>query len=322
MFHVGLPFRSRTFVASLALVVALACGPAGAAQIDDATPDYLVPDAPGATIHTFRSAEGRLLVYIVGERFDGRRLIRHVLADLRDAPPAKSDGDDYDLAISVTTLTGFNDEELHDFAMRLARRAGGIHDFRLITTGGASVSGGVRDSADGKRNLFLKTDDAGALLRFLDLYGRIAKGWLEVTLDLPSRQDGRFDIRDAELPLDPMLEPLRRAMTAFESAQDSDPGPSRLQGRFALAGGELVVRDALLSNKAAHASLEGRIKDGQIDMRGMLALTPHEPKLASCATFACLLNLQYRLTGPVGAPRILINPFENPGMLRRLMREQ
>jgi hypothetical protein len=326
----GLPFRSSMCapawpaLASLALAVALACGPARATDLDDATPDYLVPDAPGVTVETLRSAEGRLQINIRGERFDGRRLIRHVLADLRDAPPTKSDSDDYDLSIAVATLGGFNDEELHPVVMRLSRRAGGIYDFRL-TAGPALVYASVHDLVPGKRTLIVRTNDAGALLRFLDLYDRLAKGSLEVTLDLPSRQDGHFDIRDAELPLDPVLQPLRRAMTAIEpepTAQDSDPGPSRLQGRFALARGEIVVRDALFSNNAVRASLEGRIKADQVDMRGTLVPTPREPKLASCESFDCLLSLQYRLTGPIEAPRIVINPFANPGMLRRLLREQ
>src|SRR5882672_7231157 len=110
MVDAGLRFRSITrprsanawpaIAASLALTAALACGAARAAAIDAETPDYLVPDTPAATIAADRDAEGRLQIHIGGERFDGRRLITRLLADLRD-PASTAAGADFDLRIEV-----------------------------------------------------------------------------------------------------------------------------------------------------------------------------------------------------------------------------
>ena len=139
-------------IGSLALIAMLACGAARAAVLDAETPDDLIPDAPGATIETQRGADGRLQIDIRGERFDGRRLIKRLLTDMRDAPSAPT-GADFDLHIAVGTLAGHNGEELRHVDLRLVRRGGRIDDFALTgrTSGGAAVLGDVRGGGAGVR---------------------------------------------------------------------------------------------------------------------------------------------------------------------------
>src|SRR5882672_6240166 len=138
MVRIGLPVRSLGFVA------ALVCATAHAAVLDAETPDYLVPDAPGAAIETHRDADGRLQIEIQGERFDGRRLIKRLLTDAREGP-SNSIGADFVLHIAVEALVGFNGEKLDGVDLKLARRGGRIDDFALAgkTAGTAAVRGSV-----------------------------------------------------------------------------------------------------------------------------------------------------------------------------------
>jgi hypothetical protein len=59
--------------------------------------------------------------------------------------------------------------------------------------------------------------------------------------------------------------------------------------------------------------MEGFIEHGELNLRGAVApailADPQEPP---CSAHRCLQGLQYRLTGPVGAPRLVINPFMAP----------
>jgi hypothetical protein len=309
-------------VASLALTAALACGAARAADPDPETPDYLMPDAPGAAIETHRAADGRLHIEIQGGHFDGRRLIKRMLAAIRQEPSTAADAD-FDLHIAVGALSGFNREVLYDVDMRLAQRAGRIDDFALTgrTLDKAVVQGDVRNAK--VRALFLSADDAGTFLRFLDLYGRLPNGKMWLALDLPATQEGVFSIRDFDLPNAPMLQSLRRvpAPPLLEPSHDAGPVPSRLHGHFTLSPGKVVVKDTALSSEDGAATMEGVIERGELQLRGALAPAMlADPRGPPCSQDRCLPGMEYRLTGPIGAPKFVINPFMTPIWRRSLPR--
>ena len=95
--------------------------------------------------------------------------------------------------------------------------------------------------------------------------------------------------------------------------QDAAPGPSRLRGEFALSPGRVVVKDLMLVNKAAAVTMDGLIVGGELRLRGILVpavlYEPHDPP---CSSHLCLRGTPYSVTGPVGAPRLVINPFPGP----------
>jgi hypothetical protein len=271
-----------------------------------------VPDAPSAAIETHRDADGRLQIKIQGVRFDGRRLIERLMADARDGPSSPT-GADFDLHIAVEALVGFNGEELHGVDLKLARRGGRIDDFALAgnTLGTAAVRGSMGAGATARRSLFLQADDAGAFLRFVDLYGKLASGRLWLALDLPAMQEGVFNVRDFHLPPEPLLQQLLNAATPLPGpspAHDADLTLSRLRAGFTLSPGQVVVKDALFYNKLAGATLEGRIEAGELDLRGVLAPASLADMQEPCSS-PCLRGMPYRVIGPVGAPRFVINPW-------------
>jgi hypothetical protein len=305
MVRIGKPARV------LALVAVMACGTARAAAVDADTPDYLIPDAPGAVIETQRGADGRLHIEIRGERFDGRALIKRLLADVREgvSPPTAAD---FDLHIAVATLAGFHGEELRGVDLRLARRAGQIDDLAL--TGSTPARAAVRASALGdpnaRRALYLEADDAGAFLRFVDLYGNLVNGRLWLSLDLPAMQEVGYGIRDFDLADDPALRSLRDALTPPARPQDAGAAPSRVRGQLALSPGKIVVKETSFFNKAAAATLEGIVEADQLDLRGVLApASLTDPQEPPCGSHPCLRGLSYRVTGPAGAPKLVVNPF-------------
>jgi hypothetical protein len=308
MVRIGLPIRS------LAVIAALACGSAHATAIDAQTPDYLVPDAPSAAIATHRDADGRLQIEIQGERFDGRRLIKRLLTDVREGPPS-TPGADFDLHIAVATLAGFNGEELRGFDLRLARRAGRIDDFALTgsTPGRAPVRGSAGGSPNARHAIYLTTEDAGAFLRFVDLYDKVVDGRMWVAINLPAMQEVGYSIREFELADDPALRSLRDALTppaGQPHAQNEGWTPSRLRGQLVFSPGKIMVKETSFFNKHVGATAEGLVEDGELNLRGVLAPSFLEvAREPPCASSRCLRGLQYRVTGPVGAAKLVINPF-------------
>jgi hypothetical protein len=266
-------------------------------------------------IETARSADGRLDIHMRGERFDGRRLIKRLLADLQDTP-SNASGPDFDLHIEVATLEGFNGEPLHGVDMSLTRRAGRIDDFALTASiAEHAVHGGVRNRRDNGRILFVEADEAGAFLRFVDLYANLANGRMWLALDFPVLKEGVLSIRDFDVPPDAVLKPLRDAMAllSWKDPNDAAPGLSRLRAAFVLAPGKFVLNEARFYNNAAGATMEGRIEGSELDLRGVLdAAVLADPRSAPCASFACMRGLQYRVTGSLQSPRVLINPILEP----------
>ena len=306
MVRIGLRVRALAFVA------ALACGAAHAAAVDAETPDYLVADASGATIETHRDADGRLQIEIRGERYDARRLIKRLLSDVRDGS-SNTAGPDLDLHIAVEALAGFNGEELRGVDLRLGRRAGRIDDFALTgsTASNAPVRGSVGSAAQARRSLFVEADDAGAFLRFVDLYDKLAAGRMWLALDLPAMQEGVFSIRDFDLPPEPLLQQLLAAATSAPGtphAQDADLNLSRLRSEFTLSPGKIVVKDGLFYNKLLGATVKGRIEAGELELRGVLAPAMLASMQVPCS-LPCQRGMEYRVTGPVGSPRFVVNPW-------------
>jgi hypothetical protein len=304
------PNRLRCLsIASLALAAALACGTARAAAPDPETPDYLVPDAPSAAIETHRATDGRLQIEIEGRHFDGRRLTKRVLAAIRHEPLA---GADFDLHIAVGALAGFNGEVLYDVDLRLAQRAGRIGGFAL--TGSTPDKSKVHGDVLNGRTLFLTADDAGAFLRFVDLYGKLAGGNMWVALELPALQDGILTIRDFDLPNEPVLQKLQTLVSrpALQS-QDAPAMSSRLRAEFSLLPDKVVVKDTTFVDKDVTVTMEGLIASGELNLRGILVPAAlYGPQGPPCTPHLCAGGMPYRVTGPVGAATLLINPFPGP----------
>src|SRR5262249_31196954 len=142
------------------------------------------------------------------------------------------------------------------------------------TPGGAAVRGSAGISANPRRDLYLSSDDAGAFLRFIDLYGRLVNGRMWLSIDVAAMQHVAFSIRDFDLPDEALLQRLRDALTP--AARQPPPrlagvAPSRVRGQLTLSPGKIVVKDTRFFNKLATVTLEGVIKGDQFDLRGLLA---------------------------------------------------
>src|SRR5262249_41701487 len=150
---------------------------------------------------------------IIGERYDGRRLIRAFLTQignnrddwLRDA----------DLEVRVGAFTGFGGEVFEGFSLQLSTFAGRLAALTFASQSHNGLAGVLRGSREQHPVVDVDAGDAGSLLRALDLYGRITGGHLSVTINLsegkPGERSGRMTIRDSVISEQAGLGPLGRA---------------------------------------------------------------------------------------------------------------
>jgi hypothetical protein len=318
-----------------------ACGmtPGASATADEQTSAVAPVDALTAAIasakndqcsvDSARAADARSTVTVRGALCDGHGFIKAVLGAMTERA-ATAAAFDAELDIKVAALTGFNGAALRDVELRLSGYAGDIRVFALAAKVGPSarLAGELRTRPDGRRIMVIESDDAGALLRFLDLYSRMANGKMTLALDASAPEQaprgGRFDVRDflvvGEAAWRPLVGP---APPPVPSAQ-TEVAFTRLQLSFKRGPGDLAINDGVVIGPALGATLEGKVDFAGNDLRLRGTLIPAYA-LASWVhpldpNREGLFALSYELVGPPRAPTLRINPFGPvaPGFLRRL----
>jgi hypothetical protein len=304
-----------------AMLLALCCG-CSASSASDETALYVLTPSRGdrATVEQHREADGSSHITISGDRYDGRRLIKALVAQLGNVG---SDGwlRDADVAIDVARFSGSGGVEFQKVSLRLVTSAGRIKTFLASAEAGGHVAGELSDAADGPQKITLEAENAGSLLRAIGLYGRISGGHLSLTLNLPSDAalppSGRATLRDYTVVDDPLFADLRRAKGTAELQF------SAMQLSFRLLPGRLVIDHGFSCGVSRATQMRGTVDlyRGQLDIAGHLLfggrLSSELPKEGSTEMW---VFVNYRSRGAIDAPQVQINTSIPVVMTRSLRR--
>jgi len=170
---------------------------------------------------------------------------------------AAASGGAVDLDLRAALMTGANSQSLSNVELKVATRGDTLRDFRLAARSGrASVTGGpLAPQAGAPQQFFLRSDDGGALLSFLDLYRRMDGGELQlVGFSGAGRATGVLSVRGFTLRNESTLQRLVaegvRAPEAGQFPIDPNAVPfDRLQVSFARTGGRLDLREGIASRR-------------------------------------------------------------------------
>lgn len=260
-------------------------------------------------------------------------------------PPATGDGPAFDLDLTTPILAGHNDEAITNADLKLSRRGGEWRQFRLVgRLGGKSVDVELaRDTAQ-RSIAVLRSADAGRMLRFLDLYNRMAGGDLLLTVTPGAdQQAGTIQVRDFILRNEPALrrilaeQPTGAVMgdrVASTPAPPLDPNAvefTKMKADFARAGGRMDVRDAVIWGPQVGLSIAGYIDSARdrTDLAGtyvpayglnnIFAQVPLFGPLLGGGQYEGLFAVNFRISGAASAPTLTINPLSAvaPGIFRR-----
>ena len=312
-------------VALLAFALAALGQERTVAGADAATAGF-VPAGDRCLVDLSPAADGRRTVTVRGASCDGRPFVKTVLAGLTGNGAAAPDSD---LDVKVAVLTGFNDIELRDVELRVWRHAGVVRDFTLTAQlgPGAQLIGRQRVRSDDHRIMVFETNDAGTLLRFLDLYPRMREGKLRLSVDASwpdqASRDGRLRIYDFRIVGEPALQPLLDQ--AHGATGDNQLPVSRLSLSFKPLSDKLTVGEGLAYGPLLGATVAGIIDfaSNNLNLTGTLvpifirkpAIFPHLHGYSEE-----LVAMTYQINGSPKAPVLRINPFApaHPGVLRKL----
>lgn len=288
-------------------------------------------DAAGAELER---VGGIYRIALKGEQFDARALLKYALSPSAGSPAT---GHDFDIDLDVATLVGFNGEILKSSRIKAQLRAGLLRDLKLSgSLAQQTVAGQMARGEKGESVIVLETTDAGALLRYADIYRRMNGGSMLLVLSATgSPMVGRVTIRDFVLREESALEgALAQPGGSGGATPPADPRNvqfNRLKAEFSMASGRITLKDATMWGAVLGGTLEGTIdypKDS-VDLRGTFVPAylvnnffnqiPLLGELLGGANEG-IFAVTFSVSGPVAAPTVAFNPLSvvAPGFLRRI----
>lgn len=255
------------------------------------------------------------------------------------APAATGPGSpanaDIDLDLRATAASGFNNETLTNLDLKLSQRDGAWRDLKLSgKLGKASVIGQNARNEQNQPVIAIETTDAGALLRYLDLYRRMIGG--NMLLQFAGKSDdmkGSIIIRQFALRDDPALANVAASSKAAgrQTINDAAEVPfTKLRADFAFDSGRMHLKDATLSGPQVGGTVEGTLdftKD-RADLSGTFVPAyginnafNHIPIVGQLlgGKDEGLFAINFRVSGALSSPTVTVNPLSAvaPGFLRK-----
>ena len=304
-------------------------------------PTFALSDGDKATLRADRAADGTLKVTVRGDVFDGRGFIKTTTSGVTPEK-SKSSPRDMDLDLKIATVTGYNGEPLRGVELRASRRNGVVRSFGLSAKLGrdSALMGDLRSYPGGRQVIYIEANDAGALLRFTDIYSRVVGGQIWIAADPPNSdaapQDGVLNVRDFSVRNEPQLE---RVAASGEDPTGRMPQAigtgvsfARARVEFTRAPGRLTLRDGVVWGPAVGATLEGAFDYAHDDVRlrgtfvpayalnNFLARIPVIGFFVGGGQNEGVFGIPYEVVGTPSQPILRVNPagILAPGFLRKL----
>ncbi len=291
---------------------------------------------------------GGLRVAAKGPIFDARPFLRAVTSggDGKDAKDPK-ESKDLELDLSANILTGFNEEAITAAAIKLSRRGKDIRQLQMSGRfGRAPISAQLVPRDKQPSLIVVETDDAGSLLRFVDLYKRMVGGKLALQVAVAdTRQSGNLTINAFVLKNEPALNRIvsqqptgstpsnnDRATQAAPNFEASEVNFTKLKAEFTRTATRLDLKEAVIWGPYVGFNIDGNIDFGRdrVNLNGTYVpayalnnafsqVPLFGPLLGGGATEG-LFAVSFRITGPASAPTLTINPLSAvaPGIFRKL----
>lgn len=283
-------------------------------------------------------------VQLTGKSLDGRALIKQVLSDPVEAGSTIG-ATPVRLAAKIDSVLGFGDETLNGLSIDYDGTGKMVGNLKIAATtaGGGDVS--IVNAAKGeKREVRMASSDAGALLRFLDIYDKMRGGSISLALagGLTGALKGDIDARDFKVVDEPRLRSLvsSRPSDAEKSLSETldkkiDTSVVRFEQGFARitkGRGLLSVEKGILRGPLLGFTFQGTLYD---DKNAMAMTGTMMPAYGLNRIFGelpliglilgngedkGLIGITFKLAGKASEPVLSVNPISliAPGIFRSI----
>lgn len=285
----------------------------------------------------------RYLIDVTGQSIDARSLIRTIRSAMRRSGSG-SDQTQATITARLDRVLGFSDEVMRNVRAEILIGRGGVESasIQASTDSGLPVSINLR-GVGAKRIIAVESLDAGDLLRFVDLYGQIRGGILDVNLngDTGGRTIGAMKITDFRVFNEPRLASLVNTQSSnagsLRDAVNTDIDTGEV--RFNLAYADIVFGDksldlqrGVLRGPLVGLTMQGRAYDANNLMRitgtflpayglnTLFADIPIVGILLGNGRDRGLIGVTFLLTGKADKPDVTVNPLSviAPGIFRSI----
>jgi hypothetical protein len=259
--------------------------------------------------------------------------------------PAK-ESKDFDLDLSLNIFTGYNDEAITNASIKASVRKESLRQLDMKGRLGATdVTAQTLPRPGGNSVILMQADDAGGVLRFLDIYRRMAGGELSLQMNTGNGpQSGLLTLRSFALRNEPALRRIIPTQTQVVAGRDEAGNlqPMRIDVNevnftkarvdFTRSSGRIDFKDAAIWGNQVGFTLGGFIdySRDRTDISGtfvpayglnnVFAQVPLFGPLLGGGQYEGLFAVNFRVSGPASAPLLTVNPLSAvaPGFLRKL----
>jgi hypothetical protein len=249
------------------------------------------------------------------------------------------------LTLDVESLGGFHGERLSNVKLDYSGAGAKVNGLKVSAVSGAGGKVTVQNaSSGGSRKLDMQSSDAGAILRFLNIYEHMEGGAIRLALsgkgDGPMR--GRVDATNFWVVNEPKLASIVSTAPAggdrsLNQAVRKDIDTSRVQfergaTQIDKGNGYLKLDNGVLRGPMIGTTFQGTLydKNDRMDMTGtfmpayglnrIFGEIPLFGVILGNGRDRGLIGVTYKLEGPVKSPQLQINPLSviAPGIFRSI----
>ena len=298
-------------------------------------PSYSPSEGDKTSLRAERGSDGILKVTMRGDVFDGRGFLKSTISGRDSDSKAKSKNIDFDVDVKLGAVAGYFGEALRSVDARMSRRNGAIKSLTFSSKLGRDtpVTADLRGRAQGHEVIYLETNDAGAFLRFTDMYSKVVGGQLQLAVDPPAAEpaakEGLLNVRDFAVKGESAID---RLAAGGSTGAQAGIGFSRLRAEFTRQNGQLSIREGVLKGPSIGGTIEGSIDypSNQVRMSGtfipMYALNnifgqiPLVGLVLGGGSNEGVFGVTYEVVGTPDKPTLRINPLSMvfPGVTRKI----
>lgn len=284
-----------------------------------------------------------LRIDIDGPRFDARALLDGAFGGEGDAEDsAETAAAPLTLAARIGSVTAHGGARIDGVEVFLQSEAGITRQFRVTGrfADGGTMSAEMTPTTYGTRSVAARSDNAGALLRALDLYANVEGGTLTFDGTADDRAAGApitgtftgTDLRVKNAPVVANILSLGSLTGIGDQLQGDGILFTRLEAPVRISDTAIDIEEAIVSGPALGATIKGHVNraDDLIDLGGTIvpAYTVNSffgniPVLGDIIVGRegeGIFGITYALSGPAASPEITVNPLSAfvPGIFRRI----
>ncbi|RUU29799.1 DUF3971 domain-containing protein [Mesorhizobium sp. M6A.T.Ce.TU.016.01.1.1] len=290
-----------------------------------------------------RSGKG-YAIDISGNALDARSLIKQFTSDVDTATKATG-SDAISVSADVNSLTGFHNETLSNLKLDYSAAGSRVNGLRVSATASSGAAISISNTTGaGRRALNMTSADAGAILRFLNIYEHMEGG--SITLALAGASDGPMkglvDSSNFFVVNEPKLASLVSTTPAGDSrslneAVKANIDTSRVKfergfSEIEKGAGYLKLANGVLRGPRIGTTFQGTLYDrnNNMDMTGtfmpvyglnrIFGELPLFGALLGNGRDRGLIGVTYRLRGDANKPKLDVNPLSviAPGIFRSI----